>query len=212
MFTGIVEAVGKVVKQETLQGGMRLTVQSNRDLKLKSGDSLAVDGVCLTCERVSPRQAAFTLSVETLERSRFRSLKVGDRVNLERPLAANGRFGGHFVQGHVDGTGRLAGVEADPPGWRFSVDLDPALARYCIEKGSITINGVSLTIAGMSGHTVWIALIPYTWTHTALSALKAGDPVNVEVDMLAKYVQRLLRPAPDSAAGEETLWRFIREA
>jgi riboflavin synthase len=211
MFTGIVEAVGKVITLQTLQGGMRLTVQSNRDLKLKRGDSLAVDGVCLTCEKIKARRVEFVLSAETLERSRFKTLKPGVRVNLERPLAAAGRLGGHFVQGHVDGTAKVAGLDEDPPGWRLSVDLDSALARYCIQKGSIAINGVSLTIAGLRGNQIWTALIPYTWKHTALSGLKAGDPVNIEVDMLAKYAQRFLQPQEDRSRNEEFLWKFIHE-
>ena len=211
MFTGIIEATARIRRRDRLNQGMRLTIQCSRDLRLKQGDSLAVDGVCLTCEEVKGKSVRFVLSSETLRRSRFGMLEAGDQVNLERPLAADGRLGGHFVQGHVDGTATVTSVEQDPPGWRLSIDLDYDLSCYCIEKGSIAINGVSLTIAGIRRNRVWVALIPYTWKHTALSKLKAGDPVNIEIDMLAKYVRQLLHPAQESSESEEFLRRFLHE-
>ena len=190
---------------------MRLRITCGRDLKLRDGESLAVDGVCLTCEKVSGRKVQFVLSSETLERSRLGSSSVGDRVNLERALAADGRLGGHFVQGHVDGVGTVTSLEEDPPGWTLSVELPAKLTPYCVEKGSIGINGVSLTIARIAGCRIWIALVPFTWTHTALRYLRPQDPVNVENDILSKYVWNFMHPAEEGRAAEEFLWKFVRE-
>ncbi|MBI2822929.1 MAG: riboflavin synthase [Acidobacteria bacterium] len=210
MFTGIVESVGRIRAAEKLRNGMRLAVECGRDLKLHSGDSLAVDGVCLTCARVGGRRVQFVLSSETLERSRFGVLRAGDRVNLERALAANARLGGHFLQGHVDGLGSVAAMDEDPPGWTLSLDLGPDLAAYCVEKGSIGVNGVSLTIARIRDRRIWIALIPYTWKHTALSRLKPSDPVNIETDILAKYVRKFLHPGQQRSESEAVLWKFVK--
>lgn len=196
---------------EKLQSGMRLTLAFRRDLKLHPGDSLAVDGVCLTCEKIKEGSVSFVLSGETMERSRFGSVKVGDRVNLERALAANGRLGGHFVQGHVDGVGVTVALEEDPPGWTLSIELPRQLGDYCVEKGSIAINGVSLTIARIRASRIWIALIPYTMKETALSHLKPEDPVNIEIDILSKYVRNFLQPVEDQHRSEEFLRKFLRE-
>lgn len=211
MFTGIIEAVGKISSAKKLKNGLQLTVDCNRSLKLRKGDSLAVDGVCLTCEKAKRRQVQFTLSNETVNRSRFGALKRGARVNLERPLPAEGRLGGHFVQGHVDGIATVAALEEDPPGWILSADLPQQLVDLCVEKGSISVNGVSLTVAGIRGNRIWIALIPYTWEHTNLCDLRPGDPVNIENDILAKYVMKLSRPAEERTAGEDFLWSFLKE-
>ncbi|HEY2930573.1 MAG TPA: riboflavin synthase [Acidobacteriota bacterium] len=209
MFTGIIEAVGNVRSSKKIDRGMKVEVTCSRNLKLRKGNSLAVDGVCLTCEKVKGRVVEFTLSSETLERTHFGSLTKGRTVNLERPLAASGRLGGHFVQGHVDGTGAVASVDQDSPGWRLALELPLNLLPYCVEKGSIAINGVSLTIAGIRGNRIWIALIPFTWENTALSELGPGDLVNVEVDLLAKYVRNFT--ATTDASDEQFLWKFVRE-
>lgn len=211
MFTGIIEAIGKIHAAEKRQNGMQLTLECSRDLKLRKGDSLAVDGVCLTCEKVAQKRVQFVLSSETVQRTRFGPLQTGDRVNLERPLAARDRLGGHFVQGHVDGIGRVVALEKDPPGWILSIDLPPSLAQHCVEKGSIAVNGVSLTIARIRDGRIWIALIPYTWKYTALSQLKRKDPVNIENDILAKYVKKFLYPIKDRGANEAFLWEFLKE-
>lgn len=211
MFTGIIEAIGKISALEKKQNGLGITIACSRNLRLHRGDSLAVDGVCLTCEKAAPREMSFTLSPETLNRSRFSLLKKGDKVNLERPLAANGRLGGHFVQGHVDGVGIVAGLQQDPPGWMLSIQLPEHLAQFCVEKGSIAVNGVSLTIATMRQNGIWIALIPYTCKHTSLGDLKPGDRVNIENDVVAKYVMKFMRPRENRAASEAFLWRFVKE-
>ncbi len=210
MFTGIIESVAKIGSLKTVDRGLRLTVECSKKLKLRKGDSLAVDGVCLTCETVGAKHIGFTLSAETVNRTRFGLLKKGQRVNLERPLRANGRLGGHFVQGHADGLGTVAALEEDPPGWLLSIDL-PDLARICVEKGSIAINGVSLTVARIQQHRIWIALIPHTWKHTNLRDLKPGDRVNIECDILAKYVIRFMQPVDDRGASEAFLWSFVKE-
>ena len=188
-----------------------MTVERPKDLKLRKGDSLAVDGVCLTCEKVDAKSVGFTLSPETLSRTRFGTLKKGQRVNLERPLQASGRLGGHFVQGHADGMGTVAALEKDPPGWMLLIDLPDELARLCVEKGSIAVNGVSLTVARIRQLRIWIALIPYTWSHTSLRDLKPGNRVNIECDILAKYVVRFMQPAQDRGASETFLWSFVNE-
>ncbi|HEY3130028.1 MAG TPA: riboflavin synthase [Acidobacteriota bacterium] len=211
MFTGIVESVGKIGNLKAAWRGLHLTVECPKDLKLRKGDSLAVDGVCLTCEKVDGKVIGFTLSPETLSRTRFGALKKGQHVNLERPLQASGRLGGHFVQGHADGMGTVAALEKDPPGWMLLIDLPDELARLCVEKGSIAVNGVSLTVARILRQRVWIALIPYTWNHTSLRDLKPGDGVNVECDILAKYVERLMHPVQDRSTSETFLWRFVKE-
>jgi len=210
MFTGIIEAVGKVRRLTKIDRGMKVKITCGRKLRMKRGDSLAVDGVCLTCENVRERDIEFTLSSETLERTRFGSLTTGSKVNLERPLAANGRLGGHFVQGHIDGIGVVASIESDSPAWWFSVELPLSLLPYCVEKGSIAVNGVSLTVAEITGNRILMSLIPFTWNNTSLSELKPGDPVNVEVDMLAKYVRNFSR-LQRAESDDEFLWKFVRE-
>ena len=213
MFTGIVETLGRVSAVKRGERGRRLGVMVPEDpgWRLGLGESVAVSGVCLTVVDAVPGRLAFDLAEETLRVTTLGGLGVGDPVNLERPLRLDGRLGGHFVQGHVDGTATVTSIEQDPPGWRLSVDLGYDLSCYCIEKGSIAINGVSLTIAGIRRNKIWVALVPYTWKHTALSKLKAGDPVNVEIDMLAKYVRQLLHPAQESSESEEFLRRFLHE-
>lgn len=195
MFTGIIEQTGKVLLAEDRRGQRRLQIQTKwEDLAL--GESIAVNGVCLTVSETSGKDALFFVSEESLERSTLGKLETGSTANLERALQFNGRMGGHWVQGHVDVKGMLLNLTEGSDHWKMTVALDPKYGRYCVEKGSITINGVSLTINNLietklNEFMVTFLIVPHTWKNTTLSALKIGDEVNVEVDILAKYIERL---------------------
>lgn len=189
MFTGIVEEVGEILGVEQVQGAARLVVDGPLvTTDAAHGDSIAVNGVCLTVVDVAG--SSFTVDVvhETLRRSSLAKANVGDRVNLERAMAAAGRFGGHIMQGHVDGTGSYLGRDSRGV-TRFALPIQ--LARYVVEKGSIAIDGVSLTVASVSDTEFSVALIPTTLEMTTLGTKAPGDPVNLEVDVVAKYVERL---------------------
>ena len=200
MFTGIVEELGAVAAIEPGEDSARLTVRGPLvTADATHGASIAVNGVCLTV--VSHDDGEFTVDVmaETLRRSGLGALRTGDRVNLERAMAAGGRFGGHIVQGHVDGTGQILDRQ---PGDRWEVvrfSLPEDLARYVVEKGSITVDGVSLTVAGVDDSSFTVSLIPTTLDLTTLGHKEIGEPVNLEVDVLAKYVERLLSTHPNTA-------------
>ncbi len=194
MFTGIVEEVGEVERVEPLDdGSARLVVRGPLVTSdAGHGDSIAVSGVCLTVTALEGGAFAVDVMKESLDRSRLGALRAGSTVNLERALAAGGRFGGHVVQGHVDGTGVLL-RRSPSEHWdvlRFS--LPAALSRYVVEKGSITVDGVSLTVSAIGADWFEVSLIPTTLARTTLGALAPGDPVNLEVDVLAKYVEKLL--------------------
>lgn len=202
MFTGIVEELGEVRDLEPGSESARLTVRGPSVVSdATHGASISVNGVCLTVVAHDDEQFTVDVMAETLRRSSLGALRVGDAVNLERAMAANGRFGGHVVQGHVDGTGA---IRSRTPGDRWEVvriDLPEDLARYVVEKGSITVDGVSLTVSGLdeSGSGApWfeVSLIPTTLELTTLGRKQPGDPVNLEVDVLAKYVERLLAGRP----------------
>jgi riboflavin synthase len=191
MFTGIVEERGVVrqVGPTRLSVGCR-TVSAGATL----GDSVAVNGACLTVVEHSDEHLAFDLSEETRSRTSFSRLAEGDPVNLERPLTLSSRLGGHLVQGHVDDVGQVVGFERTGDGGAWLTVRAPAgLARYVIEKGSVCVDGVSLTVAASNGETFSVALIPHTLDVTTLGAARTGDPVNLEVDMIAKYVEALLK-------------------
>ena len=193
MFTGIIETVGTVTAIEGGPDGKRLTIESDLVTSdLDVGDSVSVNGVCLTATTISGTRFSVDTIVETLDRTNLGSVEVGSGVNLERAMPAAGRFDGHVVQGHVDGTGVVAQVEPEGNGQRWTITTPPELLRYIVEKGSITVNGVSLTVAGVSDDAFQIALIPHTLEVTSFSDASAGDTVNLEVDILAKYVERLL--------------------
>lgn len=213
MFTGIIEAVANVHEvAPAADGGCRVLLEAPwRAQDIALGESIAVNGVCLTAAEISPASAAssaganvlFFLSAETLSRSNLSLLKKGSRVNLERALRADSRLSGHIVQGHVDGLAKLSRVENQAECHLVEFDLPASLSRYCVEKGSISLNGVSLTInrlqalaanASGAGARVFITLIPHTWAHTSFSEFQPGDPINVEVDVLAKYVEKLCQP------------------
>jgi riboflavin synthase len=223
MFTGIVEHVGCIealdksafTKDEPENGGA-----SGTHLHVKAGplapslavsNSIAVNGCCLTIVEVSGETFAADLSSETLRRTSFGKVKPGTRVNLERPLTAGKEFGGHFVQGHVDGIGRVTRWEADGANWWLGVRVPPELAHYVAMKGSIAIDGISLTIANLVGDIVEAAIIPFTYANTNLQALRVGDAVNLEADILAKYVERILKARRPSASSSLTIERLVEQ-
>jgi riboflavin synthase len=188
MFTGIVEEVGTV---KSASAG-RLTVAARKvpdDTKL--GDSIAVNGVCLTIVEMTSESFSVDVMQETLRRTNLGSLKAGERVNLERPLAVGGRFGGHFVQGHIDGTGRVASVTPERDAIRLRFEATPEIMRYIVEKGFIAVDGVSLTVVECSSTAFGVSLVAYTQRNSTLGGKKPGDVVNLEVDIIAKYVERL---------------------
>jgi riboflavin synthase len=195
MFTGIVEEVGKVTSIKKDGGTRRLTVAATNLVKeLTKGASIAVSGVCLTAVEFTPSYFCADLAEETWNRTSFSRIKAGALVNLELPMRADGRFGGHIVQGHVDGTGSLQAldkIEGADDYW-LRIEIPPDLVRYVIHKGSLSIEGISLTIAKIEGTQVTVAIIPHTIKMTNLGSLKKGDPVNLEVDMIAKYVEKMM--------------------
>jgi riboflavin synthase len=196
MFTGIIEQVGKIEALDRKADGGSLWVNFAGAIDIaretKLGDSIAVNGCCLTVVDLSEQRFAADLSGETLRRTALGKKKPGDPVNLERPLLPSARLGGHFVQGHVDGAGRVTRLEPEGDNWWLSVTVPDDLRRYVAEKGSIAIDGISLTVARWHDGVADFAVIPFTYEHTNVHALAAGDPVNIECDILAKYVEGLL--------------------
>jgi riboflavin synthase len=194
MFTGIVRERGRVAAAEQGQNGQGVTLRIDAPATAavsKPGDSIAVAGCCLTATAVENGSLEFDAVPETIARSNLGRLAAGAEVNLEPALRVGEPLGGHFVQGHVDGVARVRSLDPDGEGARLQLDLDPELLRYCVEKGSLTVDGVALTVAGLDDDGVEIALVPFTLQETTLSALVPGDEVNVEVDLLAKYAERL---------------------
>nr|WP_288452654.1 riboflavin synthase [uncultured Anaerostipes sp.] len=192
MFTGIIEELGKVVSLKRGSQAAVLTIEGNvifDDLKL--GDSVAVNGVCLTASHISGNVFQADVMNETFHRSSLGSLQKGDRVNLERAMAANGRFGGHMVAGHIDAAGELISKKKDDNAVWFTVKAPPQVMRYCVEKGSIALDGISLTIAELGEDTISVSMIPHTMEHTNFASKKIGDRVNLENDMVGKYVEKL---------------------
>ncbi|MCD6725930.1 MAG: riboflavin synthase [Solirubrobacteraceae bacterium] len=194
VFTGLVQDIGSVAAIESTAGGARLRVHTALHGEIADGDSVAVNGVCLTATAVEDGGFSADAMRETLRRSSLGALEPGGAVNLELALRADQRLGGHVVQGHVDGIGRIAAIREDGFARALTVEPeDPALLRYVAEKGSIAIDGVSLTVARVDERGLDVALIPETLEHTTLGAASVGAPVNLEVDILAKYVERLTR-------------------
>jgi len=189
MFTGIVEELGEVASREDGRIVVRCaTVTDDSSI----GASVAVNGVCLTVVENDGRSLAFDLSPETLSRTTLGGLREGSPVNLERPVTLATRLGGHLVQGHVDGVGAIARIARNGDGVELTVEAPDAVVRYLVEKGSVAVDGVSLTVAGRSARTFDVALIPHTLDVTTLGRSKPGDPVNLEADVIAKYVEGLL--------------------
>lgn len=209
MFTGIIERVGRVEALATDARGGRLRVDiSNAPeiaAEIRQGDSISVNGCCLTVVEFSAKHFSADLSGETLRRTSLGGKRAGDRVNLERPLAAGQRLGGHFVQGHVDGVGRVTALTPEGENWWLSVDVPEPLRRYVAEKGSIAIEGISLTVAHWRDGVASVAIIPFTYQQTNIHSLSVGSAVNLEVDILAKYVESLLNPGHGRAASKVTV-------
>ena len=193
MFTGLVQGVGRIVEKYPAGGGMVFCLEAGFELSDPvEGESIAVNGACLTARDIAGRRFLVDVSPESLSRTGLSGLEVGSRVNLERALRLSDRLGGHLVSGHVDALGRIE--ERRPAGdfTLFTFSLDPKLSRYVIEKGSITINGVSLTVNSCEGNRFSVSIIPHTLAVTTLGELKVGDRVNIEVDIIGKYVEKLL--------------------
>ncbi len=194
MFTGIIEELGRVAAIDRLAAGVRITIAADVVTgDIKSGDSIAVNGVCLTA--LDPRTESFAADVspETLERSTIGRLEVGSRVNLERAVTPSTRLGGHIVQGHVDGRGIFLGATDEGDFRTVKIGFPPEFRRYLVFKGSVAVEGISLTVAMLEDTNFDIAVIPKTWEMTDLSTLSAGDAVNLEADVIAKYVEKIVR-------------------
>ncbi|MEU5978084.1 riboflavin synthase [Streptomyces sp. NPDC047315] len=206
MFTGIVEELGEVTAVEDLGDASRFRLRGPLVTEgARHGDSIAVNGVCLTVVETADGEFTADVMAETLKRSGLGALDVGARVNLERPTPVGGRLGGHIVQGHVDGVGTITARTPSEHWEVVEIALPAALARYVVEKGSITVDGVSLTVVDAGDDRFTVSLIPTTLALTTLGVKQPGDPVNLEVDVIAKYVERLLGPrAGEPARSEET--------
>ncbi|HVB87131.1 MAG TPA: riboflavin synthase [Candidatus Dormibacteraeota bacterium] len=215
MFTGIIERVGKIDALDRAREGGSLWVNFAGAAEIaqetKLGDSIAVNGCCLTVTDLSETRFAADLSGETLRRTSLGEKKPGDPVNLERPLAAGARLGGHFVQGHVDGAGRVTRLAREGDNWWLSVRVPDDLQRYVAEKGSIAIDGISLTVARWQDGVADFAVIPFTYDHTNVHALVPGDTVNLECDILAKYVESMLTARKAPAASPLSISKLIEE-
>src|ERR1700691_1140844 len=208
MFTGIIEEVGKILNIEQRGDNRRITVEAaNTPKQLGTGQSVAVSGVCLTALDIKPKSFSADLAPETWMRTSFSRIREGALVNLELPMKADGRFGGHIVQGHVDGVGKLIGLEQikdsgnrDSENWWLHIEMPTEIEKYTVFKGSIAIEGISLTVAKLEQNRCTIAIIPHTVEMTNLGSLKPGDPVNLEADLIAKYVEKMMKGAPATSA------------
>ena len=210
MFTGIIEEVGKVAKIEQRGENRRISIQAqNTPTELKTGDSISVSGVCLTALDIKANSFCADLAPETWARTSFSHICKNALVNLELPMKANGRFGGHVVQGHVDGVGKLLSVDriADSENWWLDIELPADVEKYTVYKGSISIEGISLTVAKLDGKRCSVAIIPHTLETTNLKSLKPGDPVNLEADLIAKYIEKMTKGASSSTITVENLIR-----
>jgi riboflavin synthase len=212
MFTGLVEYVGTIESLKFSDAGARLRVNAGplADGLAKSG-SIAVNGCCLTAVDISEGTFAADLSGETLRRTSLGEINPGTRVNLERPLTAMKELGGHFVQGHVDGIGRVARLDSEGANWWFGVRVPDELARYVARKGSIALDGISLTVADWHDGIVETAIIPFTYEQTNLCSLRVGDAVNIECDVLAKYVERMMEARRETVTSRLSVARLIEE-
>ena len=192
MFTGLVQDLGRVAAAESSGDGVRLVVTTSLAPEIGEGDSVAVNGVCLTAVTVAAEQFEAEVINETLRRSSLHEVRPGAVVNLELPLRASDRLGGHVVQGHVDGVGHVAEITPDGFSRRIRITADPDVLRYVVGKGSIAVDGVSLTVSGIDDASFTVSLIPETLERTSLGSAGVGTPVNLEVDVLAKYVEKLI--------------------
>ena len=190
MFTGLVEAVGELIERRPAAAGIRLRIRTSLASELKPGDSLAVNGVCLTVVSAEGDAVHTDVGPETLRVSTFGTIGAGAPLNLERPLRADSRFGGHFVQGHVDAVGRIEDLRAEAEFWWLTVSFPSPLAPYFVPKGSVAVDGISLTVATLATDRFDVQIVPFTMTHTNLEKARPRDPVNLECDMVGKYVVR----------------------
>lgn len=213
MFTGIIEEVGKIAKIEQRGENRRITIEArNTPKELGTGQSVAVSGVCLTALDIKPNSFCADLAPETWERTSFSRIHEGALVNLELPMKADGRFGGHIVQGHVDGVGKVIEFERivdlenpdsqgqDSQNWWLHIEIPSDVEKYTVFKGSICIEGISLTVAKLERNRCTIAIIPHTVELTNLNSLKPGDPVNLEADVIAKYVEKMMKSEPEKSS------------
>jgi riboflavin synthase len=192
MFTGLIESVGEVAEVKPTPAGLRIRLTTELAPELQPGDSLAVNGVCLTVVAADMDGVHMDVGPETLRVTAIGTAKRGTLVNLERPLRADARLGGHFVQGHVDATGTIEEIRQDGDSWWVTVRYPPSLAASIVRKGSIAMDGISLTVAGVDDRRFDVQIIPYTWEHTNFKAARVNDLVNLECDILGKYVQRAM--------------------
>lgn len=200
MFTGLIQETGTIseMKPMRVKDGRvvtRVTVKAKKvPSELETGDSVAVSGVCLTAVQIKRKQFSADLAEETMQRTSLMRLKKGSAINLELPARPQDRLGGHIVQGHVDGVGKVVSLTQikGRDDWRLAIEIPEGLARYVVSQGSIAVEGISLTVAAITGNKLEIAIIPHTWESTNLRDLRAGDPVNLEVDVLAKYVEKMV--------------------
>ena len=212
MFTGIVEEVGCVTKIEQRGENRRITITGEKTPKeLGTGDSVAVSGVCLTALDIKPGSFSAGLAPETWVRTSFSRIHEGALVNLELPMQADGRFGGHIVQGHVDGVGKLISLDriADSENWWLHIEIPEEVEKYTVYKGSISIEGISLTVAKLEKNRCTIAIIPHTVERTNLHSLKSGDALNLEADLIAKYVEKMMKS--DAAQSSLTIEDLVEQ-
>lgn len=213
MFTGIIEEIGIVKAVQHGSANSFIRIQADRIFEdIHIGDSIAVNGVCLTVTEFSNKIFKADVMNETLERSSLGSLKNGSQVNLERAMAAGGRFGGHIVSGHIDGTGIISNIKNDGIAVWYTIDTSPDILRYIVEKGSVAIDGISLTVAAVNDVSFSVSIIPHTASQTILSVKKTGDTVNLENDIVGKYVEKLMYPESTEKAQKNSLSRkFLAE-
>jgi len=211
MFTGIIEEIGRIQQIERGARSSRLTISGDvifSDLKL--GDSVAVNGICLTASAIFGKQFSADVMPETLDRTALGVLSSGSSVNLERAMSANGRFGGHIVSGHIDGVGRILQVQPDDNAVRVRIAAEDSILRYVIQKGSIAIDGISLTVADLDSGGFTVSIIPHTGAETTLLSKRPGELVNLENDMIGKYVERLMMPLNEDSQSKIT-YEFLAE-
>lgn len=206
MFTGIIEEIGKVAWVTKRQHSSQIWIQGDLIMEdLKLGDSVAVNGVCLTVSQLKKNQWMADVMSETLTRSDLGDLKGGSSVNLERAMPANGRFGGHLVSGHIDGTGSISAIKNDDNAIIFEMRASEKILRYIVEKGSIAIDGISLTVIQVNNEKFQVSVIPHTIKSTVLGLKKKGDPVNLENDMVGKYIERFITSSSEEKTGKLTM-------
>lgn len=194
MFTGLIEEIGKVKKIDSINGGKRINISASKIMDdIKVDDSIAVNGVCLTAVKIETNSITVEAVGETLKKTTLNELKENQIVNLERAVRLNDRLGGHLVQGHVNGVGRILNIQKLGENYFLEVEVDPKLTKYLIDEGSISIDGISLTIAKLVENKVGVSIIPHTWKNTNLNTRNIGAKVNIETDVIAKYIEKLLQ-------------------